>query len=857
MELSKQRGDLCLIGDKIREWGGHKQARVVLLTAAEQQQRADTARALPSTRDVYNLGIAKGQTTGDSFVQVLWTAGSVYRKQLGLPVRQFYITLSDALPVDQALVPQSDELPDALDVLDHLSYAHYLAGDFDKARVAAAAAIERYASSPKGYLRLGEAACKTSAYKLALLAYAQVLERSIDVKLQTFAVKQLFRCAQHTEWGPLFAVDDTLEGGSVVSHEYQQLALLPHSVRDIILSAWSASVRDQIAENSTCMPDNSAVWTMDPRQRLATHTLYRLPRFFRWVVPFKLAAMSTPRSEQDVRTLADPHLGIRHIVTLTKETPLSPDWFDNKTTIRNTFLPVDNYRAPTVEQVDVFLRLVQQEAPVLVHCGGGKGRAGTFLACYVALFGTAAMGDADLDKAKPIMSAQEAVRRVRHVRPGSIETDEQELFVQRYVGYAWKRAHASVPQVVEPNDGAALAIAGDQDIAKADFVVLVALPGAGKSTFAARVCMRDPSWTVVSQDESGSRAACERQVGRHSKLGSGRMLLDRCNPTAQDRAAWLALASARHPICIFFDYDRALCEHRANRRTNHPTLTPGRVRNAIQQMHDSLEQPQLREGFKSVVTVRSIGASNACTLLLVPTVPLFKYPRTHHLYNLGAATRDDITYAGADLDNLVQRAPHVVIEEKVDGANLGFSLDRHRALMVQNRSHYVNSATHAQFRQLDRWVAERREALYTVLDRDEDFPERYVLFGEWMAATHSIHYTHLPSLFIAFDLYDRVAARFVSRPILRARLADTGLSMPPTLLEGPMPPLADLLALTARSSSFTHGTLEGVYIRFEHPGDAWCSGRGKIVRQDFIAGNEHWTKGPPQRNVVVAIESNT
>ena len=78
-------------------------------------------------------------------------------------------------------------------------------------------------------------------------------------------------------------------------------------------------------------------------------------------------------------------------------------------------------------QVDRFLEAVAADsACVLVHCGGGKGRAGTFAACCLAMWGT----PPDLAADRPVMSAQEAVRLVRSLRPGSIETQEQEAFVQ-------------------------------------------------------------------------------------------------------------------------------------------------------------------------------------------------------------------------------------------------------------------------------------------------------------------------------------------------------------------------------------------------------------------------------------------
>ncbi|KAF8304824.1 hypothetical protein DL93DRAFT_2090068 [Clavulina sp. PMI_390] len=362
----------------------------------------------------------------------------------------------------------------------------------------------------------------------------------------------------------------------------------------------------------------------------------------------------------------------------------------------------------------------------------------------------------------------------------------------------------------------------------------------------ARASSKAP-WQHISQDLSGSRAFCETEIGRP---GVSRAILDRCNASAEDRKYWLSLAAtwARSPTCIWFDYDVELCTSRAQNRIGHPTLPPGgRVRAAVGSMKAAMQEPTLSEGFKSIVIVRSFEAANSLIRKLSPPIDLFKFPRTAHLLNLGSATDDDIivdlpTFSEADAANL-----HLVITEKIDGANMGISLDADRRFVVQNRSHYIASNSHAQFGKLSHWLETPRisSALHEILGSDPYFPERYILFGEWMVATHSVSYTRLPDLFIAFDLYDRSLNRWATRDVLERTVGSRGIALVPVIERGPLKDVdlgrQRLLDMVQRRSLFYDGRIEGVYVKLER--DGTLVQRGKVVRGDFIAGNDHWSKG--------------
>ncbi|KAG6587087.1 ATP dependent DNA ligase [Phytophthora cinnamomi] len=288
-------------------------------------------------------------------------------------------------------------------------------------------------------------------------------------------------------------------------------------------------------------------------------------------------------------------------------------------------------------------------------------------------------------------------------------------------------------------------------------------------------------------------------------------------------------------------------------RADHPTLPPGRrVEFAVRQHSSTFEYPNLAEGFQTIVRITSVEAALELADLLSPPLPLLKFPRTAHLLDLGAATSDDLVTDINCISLPADEETTIAITEKVDGANMGISLSADGALVVQNRSHVVNSETHRQFRALDEFLSAHRAVLYDILHRDPLFPGRFILYGEWLAATHSIAYSRLGSLFYAFDLFDRETGTFWDRSSLAELLAiasascndSNAIQLVPKLWEGRVPPpRGDLVAMAQHfPSQFYDGPIEGIYVKWERHGRV--KERGKVVRSDFLAGDAHWSQRP-------------
>ena len=141
------------------------------------------------------------------------------------------------------------------------------------------------------------------------------------------------------------------------------------------------------------------------------------PDGFSWIDKPLLAAMAVPQDSDEFKWLREQ--GIQLLISLTVDPPRRD--LVNEAGLLVVHVPVIDMHAPSQEQIELCLSSIAkahgQKMGVGIHCGAGLGRTGVILACYFVNKG---------------LDAQSAIARVRRLRPGSIETEEQVEAIESY-----------------------------------------------------------------------------------------------------------------------------------------------------------------------------------------------------------------------------------------------------------------------------------------------------------------------------------------------------------------------------------------------------------------------------------------
>lgn len=260
---------------------------------------------------------------------------------------------------------------------------------------------------------------------------------------------------------------------------------------------------------------------------------------------------------------------------------------------------------------------------------------------------------------------------------------------------------------------------------------------------------------------------------------------------------------------------------------------------------------------------------------------MFKYPRTQHIRG-SRFQHGDHDLEAVPWEELAGK--RLVIEEKIDGANAGVSFDEDGKLLLQSRGHYLRGGPRERhFDLLKTWAGARQAELRQILGT------RYVMYGEWMYAKHTMYYDALPHYFMEFDVLDTETNEFLSTPARDKllRFASDIIEPVRVLAVGEFQKLSELEAMIARSNfmtepfnwitNFNHaaeaagvvategwkhtdqtGLMEGLYVKWED--QHRILGRYKYVRGTFtnaiLDQDTHWHDRPiiPNRLAAGAYE---
>jgi len=242
-----------------------------------------------------------------------------------------------------------------------------------------------------------------------------------------------------------------------------------------------------------------------------------------------------------------------------------------------------------------------------------------------------------------------------------------------------------------------------------------------------------------------------------------------------------------------------------------------------------------------------------------------KYPRTPHLEGSRLQPGDE-DLSQIKFSEIANK--HLVIEEKIDGANSAISFSPTGELLLQSRGHYLTGGYRERhYNLMKQWANIHKNKFWEVLGT------KYIMFGEWMYAKHAVYYDMLPSYFMEFDIYDREKGIYLSTEERQKITSKLPVKSVPVLAEGKFKNVKQVLSYLGKSNYISDNhienlkatceklnldsnevlsqtdnsnTMEGLYIKLEENGEVIF--RLKYVRRSFSqqqqASDDNWLNKP-------------
>ena len=238
---------------------------------------------------------------------------------------------------------------------------------------------------------------------------------------------------------------------------------------------------------------------------------------------------------------------------------------------------------------------------------------------------------------------------------------------------------------------------------------------------------------------------------------------------------------------------------------------------------------------------------------------IYKYPKTYHLEGSGLQSQGK---AKVPFKTIAQR--HIVVEEKMDGINVAVSFNQTGEMLLQSRGHFLTGGEREKhFSLFKQWAYSLADRLYLLLG------DRYILYGEWLYAKHTVFYNFLPHYFLEYDILDTKTKTFLDTLSRQKLLPDLDIFSVPVLYSGQPNKYSELTSLIGQSNYIKSGhiqqlkalcqanntniekamqqtdntnLMEGLYIKVEE--DGVVKERYKYIRSEFITtilnSRSHW-----------------
>jgi len=214
---------------------------------------------------------------------------------------------------------------------------------------------------------------------------------------------------------------------------------------------------------------------------------------------------------------------------------------------------------------------------------------------------------------------------------------------------------------------------------------------------------------------------------------------------------------------------------------------------------------------------------------------MIKYPELLRIQSDRVIKRSDKQYANKGMVDDFLRVKNLVIEEKLDGSQLGISF-KSGAPYVQTKNRHLDMHDKSpQFNGVWPWIWENIEKIEQL--------KGYLVFGEWVRIQHHMVYDKLPDWFMPFDVYNYKTQSFINFLKKIKFFEKVGFAHAPVICVS-KPAMQDIEEFADQPSYFG-SEREGCVIK-NYDKQQFI----KYVRREFIEGIEeegHWTSNHKQK----------